>query len=165
MKKAVHDALGYLWVKNSIEADKERKADIARENAKVKFAVDSKWDYVYATNYWHTTDLGYIGNAPSKFPYRLHWFPKDEFIAVFKSDIKRSRLSGIWWNPKFGDMRDYFTEKELDILRQTMRNMLGEGDSDNVSHIPYPQREEYVEQILTGAMPRTELDDDDRMWR
>lgn len=165
MKKAIHDALGYLWVKNSLEADKKRKEDIAQENARIQVAINSKWDYIYATNYWGTTDLGYIGNAPSEFPYRLCWFPKDEFIAIFKSDIKRSRLSGIWWNPKFGDMRDYFIEKELDVLRQTMRNMLGEGDSRHVSHIPYPQRDEYIEQILTGAMPRAEFDDDDRMWR
>ena len=165
MKKAVHDTLGYLWVKNSVEADKKRKEDIAQENAKIRVAVDSRWDYVYATNYWGTSDLGYLGSAPSKFPYRLHWFPKDEFIAIFKSDIKNAWLTGIWWNPKFGNMRDYFTEKELNILRRTMCNVLAKGDYKSVSHVPYSRRDEYVEQILTGTMPRTELDDDDRMWR
>ena len=63
MKKAIHDALGYLWVKNSIEAEKKRKADIEQENAKFQANVDAKWDYVYATKYWGTTELGYFTTA------------------------------------------------------------------------------------------------------
>ena len=42
MKKAIHDALGYLWVKNSIEAEKKRKADIEQENAKFQANVNAK---------------------------------------------------------------------------------------------------------------------------
>lgn len=60
MKKALHDALGYLWVKNSVEAEKKRKADIAQENARFQANVDAKWEYVYATKYWGTTELGYF---------------------------------------------------------------------------------------------------------
>ena len=45
MKKAVHDTLGYLWVKNSVEADKKRQADIAQENGKIAAAMWEKRRY------------------------------------------------------------------------------------------------------------------------
>ena len=58
MKKAVHDTLGYLWVKNSVEADKKRQADIAQENGKIAAAMWEKRRYDFGVNWWGTTELG-----------------------------------------------------------------------------------------------------------
>ena len=164
MKKAIHDALGYLWVKNSLEADKKRKEDIAQENARIQVAINSKWDYTYATNYWGTTELAFFCTDQDGYPYRLHWFPKDEFVAILKKD-KSADFGGLWWNPKFGSMEDYFTEKELEHMRGSMIPFLERGKRGDLPDLPYEKRKEVVKEIMEGTMPRTEFDNDDRMWR
>ncbi len=157
MKKAIHDALGYLWVKNSIEAEKKRKADIAQENAKFQANVNAKWDYVYATKYWDTTELGYFATAQHGYPYRLHWFPKDEFIAILKRSGNPGFM-GLWWNPKFGNMEDYFSEAKLEYVRRSMKPFLMRGKRLNLPGLPYERREDVVKEIMEGTMPRTEFD-------
>lgn len=162
MKKALHDALGYLWVKNSVEAEKKKKEDIARENARIQVAIDSKWDYVYATNYWGTTELGYFATARHGYPYRLHWFPKDEFIAILKRSGNPAS-QGLWWNPKFGNMEDYFSEAKLEYVRNSMDPLLVRGMRGDFPDLPYEKRKEVVKEIMEGTLPRTEFDDG-RMW-
>ena len=157
MKKAIHDALGYLWVKNSIEAEKKRKADIAQENAKFQANVNAKWDYVYATKYWDTAELGYFATAQHGYPYRLHWFPKDEFIAILKRSGNPA-FQGLWWNPKFGNMEDYFSEAKLEYVRRSMEPFLMRGKRLNLPGLPYERREDVVKEIMEGTMPRTEFD-------
>ena len=162
MKKALHDALGYLWVKNSVEAEKKKKEDIARENARIQVAIDSKWDYVYATNYWGTTELGYFATARHGYPYRLHWFPKDEFIAILKRSGNPGFM-GLWWNPKFGNMEDYFSEAKLEYVRGSMKPFLERGNRGDLPYLPYEKRDVVVKEIMEGTLPRTEFDDG-RMW-
>lgn len=162
MKKALHDALGYLWVKNSVEAEKKRKADIAQANAKFQAAVAAKWDYVYATKYWGTTELGYFATAQHGYPYRLHWFPKDEFIAILKRSGNPGFM-GLWWNPKFGNMEDYFSEAKLEYVRGSMKPFLERGSRGDLPYLPYEKREDVVKEIMEGTLPRTEFDDG-RMW-
>lgn len=157
MKKALHDALGYLWVKNSVEAEKKRKADVAQLNANFQAAVDAKWDYVYATKYWGTTELGYFATARHGYPYRLHWFPKDEFIAILKRSGNPGFM-GLWWNPKFGNMEDYFSEAKLEYVRNSMVPFLVRGMRLNLPDLPYEKRREVVKEIMEGTMPRTEFD-------
>lgn len=157
MKKAIHDALGYLWVKNSIEAEKKRKADIEQENAKFQANVDAKWDYVYATKYWGTTELGYFTTARPGYPYRLHWFPKDEFIAILKRSGNPGFM-GLWWNPKFGNMEDYFSEAKLEYVRGSMIPFLERGKRLDLPGLPYEKRKDVVDEIMKGTMPRTEFD-------
>lgn len=158
MKKALHDALGYLWVKNSVEAEKKKKADVAQLNANFQAAVDAKWDYVYATKYWGTTELGYFTTARPGYPYRLHWFPKDEFIAILKRSGNPA-FQGLWWNPKFGNMEDYFSEAKLEYVRRSMGPFLMRGMRLNLPGLPYERREDVVKEIMEGTMPRTEFDD------
>lgn len=158
MKKALHDALGYLWVKNSVEAEKKKKADVAQLNANFQAAVDAKWDYVYATKYWGTTELGYFTTARPGYPYRLHWFPKDEFIAILKRSGNPA-FQGLWWNPKFGNMEDYFSEAKLEYVRRSMEPFLMRGMRLNLPGLPYERREDVVKEIMEGTMPRTEFDD------
>ena len=158
MKKALHDALGYLWVKNSVEAEKKKKADVAQLNANFQAAVDAKWDYVYATKYWGTTELGYFTTARPGYPYRLHWFPKDEFIAILKRGGNPA-FQGLWWNPKFGNMEDYFSEAKLEYVRRSMEPFLMRGMRLNLPGLPYERREDVVKEIMEGTMPRTEFDD------
>ena len=158
MKKALHDALGYLWVKNSVEAEKKKKADVAQLNANFQAAVDAKWDYVYATKYWGTTELGYFTTARPSYPYRLHWFPKDEFIAILKRSGNPA-FQGLWWNPKFGNMEDYFSEAKLEYVRRSMEPFLMRGMRLNLPGLPYERREDVVKEIMEGTMPRTEFDD------
>ena len=162
MKKAIHDALGYLWVKNSIEAEKRRKADIEQENAKFQANVDAKWDYVYATKYCGTTALGYFATAQHGYPYRLHWFPKDEFIAILKRSGNPGFM-GLWWNPKFGNMEDYFSEAKLEYVRGSMIPFLERGNRGDLPYLPYEKRDVVVKEIMEGTLPRTEFDDG-RMW-
>ena len=162
MKKALHDALGYLWVKNSVEAEKKRKADVAQLNANFQAAVDAKWDYTYATEYWGTTELGYFATARHGYPYRLHWFPKDEFIAILKRSGNPGFM-GLWWNPKFGNMEDYFSEAKLEYVRNSMVPFLVRGMRLNLPDLPYEKREDVVKEIMEGTLPRTEFDDG-RMW-
>ena len=163
MKKAIHDALGYLWVKNSIEAEKKRKADIAQENAKFQANVAAKWDYVYATKYWGTTELGYFATDRLGYPYRLHWFPKDEFIAILKRSGNPGFM-GLWWNPKFGNMEDYFSEAKLEYVRGSMKPFLERGNRGDLPYLPYEKRDVVVKEIMEGTLPRTEFDDG-RMWK
>ena len=163
MKKAIHDALGYLWVKNSIEAEKKRKADIEQENAKFQANVNAKWDYVYATKYWGTTELGYFATAQHGYPYRLHWFPEDEFIAILKRSGNPGFM-GLWWNPKFGNMEDYFSEAKLEYVRGSMKPFLERGNRGDLPYLPYEKRDVVVKEIMEGTLPRTEFDDG-RMWK
>ena len=158
MKKALHDALGYLWVKNSVEAEKKKKADVAQLNANFQAAVHAKCDYVYATKYWGTTELGYFTTARPGYPYRLHWFPKDEFIAILKRSGNPA-FQGLWWNPKFGNMEDYFSEAKLEYVRRSMKPFLERGERLNLPGLPYERREDVVKEIMEGTMPRTEFDD------
>ncbi len=156
MKKAVHDTLGYLWVKNSVEADKKRQADIAQENGKIAAAMWEKRRYDFGVNWWGTTELGYLGGYVKGYPYELEWFPKDKLIEFMKENPRRSQCSGFWWNPKFGNMEDYFTEDELKLLRRTLWSTLMEGDGNQLYHVPIGKREEYALEISRGILPRTE---------
>lgn len=156
MKKAVHDTLGYLWVKNSVEADKKRQADIAQENGKIAAAMWVKSRYDFSVKWWGTTELGYLGGCVHGFPYDLVWHPKEKLIELLKENPNRSSFSGFWWNPKFGNMEDYFTEDELKILRRTLWSTLMEGDGDQLYHVPIDKREEYALEISRGILPRTE---------
>ena len=56
MKKALHDALGYLWVKNSLEAGKKRKQEIANENGRIEVAISHKQNYLLCVNWWGTAE-------------------------------------------------------------------------------------------------------------
>ena len=156
MKKAVHDTLGYLWVKNSVEADKKRQADIAQENAKIYEAERLKRRYDFGVNWWGTTELGYLGGCTKEYPMELKWFPKEKLIELMKENPSRSAFTGFWWNPKFGNMEDYFTEDELGIIRKTLWSTLMEGDGDQLYHVPIDKREEYALEISRGILPRTE---------
>lgn len=159
MKKAVHDALGYLWVKNSIEADKKRKEDIAHENSKIRFVISEKRDYELGVNWWHTTELGYLGTSPDEFPFELRWYPKDVFIAAVKKDPRVSPYGGFWWNPKFGNMEDYFDEKELKIIRNSIAFMFLQRQHLDYPRLPLDKQDEHITEIIRGVMPRTEFDD------
>ena len=66
MKKALHDALGYLWVKNSLEADKKRKQEIASEDARLGWGIDGRREFLFSAKWWGTTELGYVGTVVSK---------------------------------------------------------------------------------------------------
>lgn len=155
MKKALHDALGYLWVKNSLEADKKRKQEIASEDARLGWGIDDRRDFLFSAKWWGTTELGYIGISPGKVPDEVKWFPKDKFIEIFKQDSRLSTMSGIWWNPKWGNMEDYFDSDELKNLRVSIQNLLSGGITRSSSHIPYEYQEQYALEISRGIMPRT----------
>ena len=156
MKKALHDALGYLWVKNSLEADKKRKQEIASENGRIQIAVDDRRDFLFSAKWWGTTELGYIGTWISGLPDEVKWFPKDKFIEFFKRNSKLSSMSGIWWNPKWGDMENYFNDDELKDLRYSITNVLGKRDYCFFSHVPPERRKQYALEISRGIVPRTE---------
>ncbi|MDY3245056.1 MAG: hypothetical protein SOX38_14120 [Candidatus Limiplasma sp.] len=156
MKKALHDALGYLWVKNSLEADKKRKQEIASEDARLGWGIDGRREFLFSAKWWGTTELGYINTWISKVPDEVQWFPKDQFIAYFKKQLNLSKTGGIWWNPKWGNMEDYFTEEEMKTLRVSVRNILGKEDARFSAHVPWEQREKYAEEMIHGIVPRTE---------
>lgn len=89
-------------------------------------------------------------------PNEVQWFPKDQFIAYFKKQLNLSKTGGIWWNPKWGNMEDYFTEEKMETLRVSVRNILGKWDARFSAHIPWDQREKYAEEMIHGIVPRTE---------
>ena len=120
--------------------------------------MDAKWDYVYATKYWGTTELGYFTTARPGYPYRLHWFPKDEFIAILKRSGNPGFM-GLWWNPKFGNMEDYFSEAKLEYVRGSMIPFLERGKRLDLPGLPYEKRKDVVDEIMKGILPRTEFND------
>ena len=71
---------------------------------------------------------------------------KRQFIAYFKKQLNLSKTGGIWWNPKWGNMEDYFTEEEMKTLRVSVRNILGKEDARFSAHVPWEQREKYAEE-------------------
>ena len=153
MKKELHDALGYLWVKNSLEADKKRKQEIASEDARLGWGIDGRREFLFSAKWWGTTELGYVGTSIGGFPDEVQWFPRDEFIALFKKKLNLSYDTGIWWNPKWGNMENYFTEEEMKTLRVSVRNVLNEGHLK--AYVPWSQREKYAEEMIHGIVPRT----------
>lgn len=162
MKKALHDALGYLWVKNSLEADKKRKEEIANENARIQWAINDRQNYNLCVEWWGTTELGYTGNTFT-YPEEIKWLPKKEMIQVLK---KRPYVAaaGIWWNPKFGNMEDCFTEMEMRELRYSVQERLATGDR-RMNTLPgdFEENNAYkkaqTEEIIKGILPRTTFED------
>lgn len=162
MKKALHDALGYLWVKNSLEADKKRKEEIANENGRIEVAISHKQNYLLCVKWWGTAELGYTGNT-FVYPGEIKWLPKKEMVNVLK---ERPYIAngGIWWNPKFGNMEDYFTEAEMKKMRYGVQTELSDGDRW-MSTLPgnFEENNAYkkvqTEEIIKGILPRTTFED------
>ena len=65
---------------------------------------------------------------------------------------------GLWWNPKFGNMEDYFSEAKLEYVRGSMKPFLMRGMRLNLPGLPYEKRDDVVDEIMKGTMPRTEFD-------
>lgn len=157
MKKAVHDTLGYLWVKNSVEADKKRQADIAQENGKIAAAMYHKQKYDFGVNWWGTTELGYLASSSSDYPFELTWFPKKEMIEEILKCFKIYSSNRIWWNPRFGNIEECFEGEELKkvqfyVKSQLMWKWLDRGRGYSEDEIDMVAKE-----ISEGILPRTEL--------
>lgn len=157
MKKALHDALGYLWVKNSLEADKKRKQEIANENDRIQIAADRRKYFLFGVKWWGTTELGYAGLGLSGFPDELRWYPKDEFIKAFKIQPKAGYYCGAWWNPKWGDMKDYFSEEELKTIRFGFEDLIRHRYPNDFPRLTPEQEQQRALEISCGTMPRTEF--------
>ena len=65
---------------------------------------------------------------------------------------------GLWWNPKFGNMEDYFSEAKLEYVRGSMKPFLERGKRLDLPDLPYEKRKDVVDEIMKGILPRTEFD-------
>ena len=157
MKKAVHDTLGYLWVKNSVEADKKRQADIAQENGKIAAAIFHKQEYDFGVNWWGTTELGYLASSSSKYPFELVWFPKEELIEEIRRCFKIYSDNDIWWNPKFGNIEECFEGEELKKVQLYVKGMVMRKWLDRGRGYSEDEIDMVTKEISEGTMPRTEL--------
>lgn len=157
MKKAVHDTLGYLWVKNSVEADKKRQADIAQENVKIYNAEREKRKYDFGANWWGTTELGYIAAASTDYPYELLWFPKKELIEEIHKSFKLFGHNEIWWNPKFGNIEECFEGEELKKVQLYVKGMVMKKWLDRSRGYSDDEIDMVAKEISEGTLPRTEL--------
>ena len=164
MKKALHDALGYLWVKNSLEADKKRKQEIASENGRIEVAISNQQNYQLCVAWWGTTELGYTG-ITFVFPDEIKWLPKEKMIEVLKANpgLTAGCGGGIWWNPKFGNMEDFFTEEEMKRMRYGIQIKLEAGQRSMGTLASFDETNAYqkvqTEEIIKGTLPRTTFED------